>query len=205
MAMRHFGLLLILSMLSSGMVARARATEFALAPDQSVVGAPGVYISKSDDTLLDIARSHDLGYTELMAANRHVDPWLPGNGTRIVLPESHVIPDGPRQGIVIDLLARRLFYFPPDGDRVQTYPIGVSVQGRSTPTGTTRIVRAVAAPTWYPPPSIRMERPELPAVVPPGGDNPLGAFAFYLGWPSYLIHGTNKPYGIGRSVSHGCI
>ena len=53
--------------------------------------------------------------------------------------------------------------------------------------------------------AIRAENPDLPLSVPPGPDNPLGAFALSLAWPSYVIHGTNKPDGVGRRVSHGCI
>jgi L,D-transpeptidase ErfK/SrfK len=45
----------------------------------------------------------------------------------------------------------------------------------------------------------------LPASVKAGPDNPLGARAMNLGWPSYLIHGTNKPPGVGMRASHGCI
>ncbi|TAL00965.1 MAG: L,D-transpeptidase [Rhodospirillaceae bacterium] len=186
-------------------VGLANATEFTVTSDQVTIGHVGSYVSRPEDTLLDVARTNDLGYTELVAANRGVDPWLPGAGTRIIIPGLHVLPDRPHHGIVIDLAARRLFYFPPSGDRVETYPIGVGTLNRATPVGTTRIVRATAAPTWYPPPSIRAEKPGLHAAVPPGPDNPLGGFAFYLSWPQYLIHGTNRPYGIGRGVSHGCI
>jgi L,D-transpeptidase ErfK/SrfK len=67
------------------------------------------------------------------------------------------------------------------------------------------VVRKEPNPTWVPPPSIHAENPDLPASVGPGPDNPLGAFALRLGWSNYLIHGTNKPDGIGRNVSHGCI
>jgi L,D-transpeptidase ErfK/SrfK len=140
-----------------------------------------------------------------MAANRGVDPWLPGADRRIVLPSFELLPDVPRRGIVINLAEERLFYFPPGGGSVEVYPIGVGVQGRATPIGTTVVVRKEANPAWYPPPSIRVEEPDLPTVVPAGDDNPLGAFALYLGWPAYLIHGTNKPDGVGRDSSHGCI
>ncbi len=78
-------------------------------------------------------------------------------------------------------------------------------EGFDTPVGSTRIVRKTKEPTWYPTASSHEEKPWLPAAVPPGPDNPLGHFALYLGWPAYLIHGTNKPYGVGRFVSHGCI
>jgi L,D-transpeptidase ErfK/SrfK len=181
------------------------ANSFALTPDQVEVGAVGVYVTREGDNLLDIARRFDLGYTQLMAANPGVDPWQPGVGRRITLPSLYVLPDGPRRGIVINLVQNRLYYFPPGGGTVETHPIGVGVQGRSTPIGTTRVVTKRTHPRWVVPASIRREKPDLPAVVPPGPDNPLGDYAFQLGWPTYLIHGTNKPDGIGRNVSHGCI
>jgi L,D-transpeptidase ErfK/SrfK len=183
----------------------ANAASFALTPDQQSVGASGDYVTRSEDTLLDVARAHDLGYGQLIAANPGIDPWLPGPGRRITLPSIYLVPDGPRRGIVINLVEQRLYYFPPDGQTLQTYPIGVGVQGWSTPLGTTHVTSKQVRPSWFVPPSIREEKPELPEVVPPGPDNPLGQYALRLGWPSYLVHGTNKPYGIGRNVTHGCI
>ncbi len=181
------------------------AASFPLAPAQMLVGAPGLYVTQSSDTLLDIARAHDLGYGQLVAVNRGVDPWLPGQGREITLPNTYLLPPGPRKGIVIDLAAQRLYYFPPDGRTVETFPIGVGSEVGMTPRGTTRVVAKAIRPTWYPPKSILNERPGLPAMVPPGPSNPLGEYALRLGWPAYLIHGTNKPYGVGRNVSHGCI
>jgi L,D-transpeptidase ErfK/SrfK len=140
-----------------------------------------------------------------MAANRGVDPWLPGVGTDVVIPDMHVLPDAPRRGIVINLTEMRLYLFSPKGDVVGTWPIGIGQQGDMTPLGATSIVRKQLDPTWFVPKSIREEKPELPASVPPGPDNPLGDRALFLGWPGFLIHGTNKPYGVGRRVSHGCI
>jgi L,D-transpeptidase ErfK/SrfK len=183
----------------------ARAATFPLAPGQTLVGEAGLYVTKSEDTLLDVARNNDLGYGQLMAVNRDVDPWLPGAGRDIALPSVYLLPPGPRKGIVVDLAAHRLFYFPPDGRTVETFPIGVGAEAGMTPRGTTRIVAKIVRPAWYPPKSIRKEEPDLPGMVPPGPSNPLGDYAFRLGWPSYLIHGTNKPYGVGRNVSHGCI
>jgi L,D-transpeptidase ErfK/SrfK len=181
------------------------AHSFALTSDQVAVGALGIYVTREEDTLLDIARQFDLGYTQLVTANQGIDPWRPGGGRRITVPSLYLLPEGARRGIVINLVQNRLYYFAPGGGTVETHPIGVGVQGRSTPIGTTHIVAKRTHPTWIPPPSIRRERPKLPAVVSPGADNPLGDYAFQLGWPSYLIHGTNKPDGIGRNVSHGCI
>lgn len=181
------------------------AATFPLSPAQMMVGAPERHVTESSDTLLDIARAHDLGYGQLIAVNPGIDPWLPGQGREIALPGVYLLPPGPRKGIVIDLAAQRLYYFPPDGRTVETFPIGVGTEAGMTPRGTTRVVAKTARPAWYPPKSILDERPGLPTMVPPGPSNPLGEYALRLGWPAYLIHGTNKPYGVGRNVSHGCI
>jgi len=195
------------SFLTSLFLARpAFAETFPLSDGQAMVGASGSYVTNAKDTLLDVARDNDLGYGQIMAVNdRDLDPWRPGDGRTVILPNLFLLPDGPRQGIVIDLAAQRLYYFPKDGKTVQTYPIGTGAEAGMTPRGTTKVVGKVANPVWYVPKSIRKEQPDLPGLVRPGPDNPLGAYAFRLGWPSYLIHGTNKPDGIGRNVSHGCI
>jgi len=186
------------------LVTPAIAADFTLASDQRAVGEVAYYMTHRQDTLLDLARSYDLGFTQLMAANRGVDPWLPGTGRLVTVPGFYLLPDAPRRGIVVNLTEQRLYYFP-GGGRLETYPIGVGVEGRSTPIGTTTVISKEANPTWYPPPSIHAEDPDLPAAMPPGPDNPLGAFALHLGWRGYLIHGTNKPDGVGRNVSHGCL
>ncbi|HEX6842495.1 MAG TPA: L,D-transpeptidase family protein, partial [Stellaceae bacterium] len=129
----------------------ATATSFALAPDQKLVGAPAVYVTREDDTLGDVARSNDLGYGQLAVVNEGVDPWFPGRGHRVTLPALYLVPEGARTGIVVNLAEQRLYYFRPDGHSVETYPIGVGVEGRSTPLGVTRILRKVVRPTWYPP------------------------------------------------------
>ena len=183
----------------------AAGAEFALSPGAKAIGAVSTVTPRAGDTLMDVARAHDLGFTQLMAVNRGVSPWFPGVGTRITIPDSYLLPDVPRRGIVIDLAAERLYYFPSGKGIVESYPIGIGVVGKATPTGTTRVMAKEKDPVWYPPPSIHAERPWLPAAIPAGPDNPLGAFALRLGWPNYLIHGTNKPDGVGRNVSHGCI
>lgn len=186
-------------------ISPAGAAEYALDPGQKAVGENVRYTVKDGEILPDIARQFDLGYTELVAVNPDINPWVPGAGRVITIPARHILPEGPRQGIVINLAQSRLFYFPPGGDRVEAYPITIGFIGKNTPLGTSRVVSKEASPTWYPPASIRAEEPELPAAVPPGPDNPLGAYAMHLGWKNYLIHGTNKPDSIGRTVSHGCI
>ena len=178
-----------------------------------VVGQLQATYSHHEDTFADIARRFNLGYDELVNANPGVDPWLPGEGTHIILPTQFVLPDAPTEGIVVNLAALRLFYYPkPEKGQqrvVITYPIGIGMVGWATPTGTTKIVTKRKDPVWIPPASVRKEHEAdgdiLPAKVPAGPDNPLGAFAMNLGWPSYLMHGTNKPAGVGMRASHGCI
>jgi L,D-transpeptidase ErfK/SrfK len=181
------------------------AKEFPLEPGQTAIGSVGDYTTEDKDTLLDIARSNDLGYTELVIVNPGVNPWIPGQDKRIIVPGFYLLPDGPRRGIVLNLPEQRVFYFPPGGNRVETYPIGAGVEGRLTPLGVTHIVSKQVHPGWSVPASIRKERPELPAYVPPGPDNPMGDLAMGLAWSGFYLHGTNKPDGVGRNVSHGCI
>jgi L,D-transpeptidase ErfK/SrfK len=186
---------------------------FELAEGQDVVGTVQVVTASKDDTLTDIARRFNVGYEEIVRANPKIDPWLPGEGRAIIVPSQFVLPDAPRTGLVINIPAMRIFYFPPvkHGERpvVITHPIGIGKVGWRTPEGATRIVRRQKDPTWRVPVSVRKEHhengEELDPVIGPGPDNPLGKYAFYLQWPSYLIHGTNKPAGVGLRSSHGCI
>jgi L,D-transpeptidase ErfK/SrfK len=183
----------------------AAAAEFPLAPGERVVGQLQDYVVQQGDNFADIARKFDIGYTEMLAANPGVEPWLPRPGTTLTIPSLYILPDAPRQGIVINLGERRIYYYPPGGKSVVTYPIGIGVIGADTPLSTTKVVRKEPNPVWIPPASIHAENPDLPDRVGPGPDNPLGDFALRLGWTNYLIHGTNKPDGVGRNVSHGCI
>ena len=170
-----------------------------------MVGEIHHHFAGKEDTLLDLARTNKLGYVEMVAANPDLDPWVPGAGAEIVIPTAHLLPDGPRQGVLLNLADQRLYYFPANGKPIETYPVGTGQEAWDTPTGSTKVVRKKRNPSWYVPKSIRKEDPTLPAVVRPGPDNPLGRHAIYLGWQSYLIHGTNNPWGVGRRVSHGCV
>lgn len=187
--------------------------KFEITPDQDIVGVVQVTTSTKDDTLTDIARRFNVGYEEIVRANPGIDPWIPGEGRQIVVPTQFVLPNAPREGIVINVAQMRIFYYPPakkgEAQLVYTHPIGIGRVGWATPLGTTKVVRQKKDPTWYPPVSVIKEHrengEELDKAVGPGPDNPLGRYAFYLGWPSYLIHGTNKPAGVGLRSSHGCI
>jgi L,D-transpeptidase ErfK/SrfK len=187
-----------------------RAPAWPLRQDSDLVGQLYAVTATNEDTLFDIARSYDLGIGEIEAANPTVDRWLPRKGTKVVLPNRYVLPDTPREGIVLNLASMRLFYYPKGGSPVViTHPVGIGREGWETPKGLAKITQKRANPTWTPPQSIRAEHAAagdpLPAVVPAGPDNPLGNYAMRLSMPGYLLHGTNKPDGVGMRVSHGCV
>src|SRR5882757_2676698 len=178
-----------------------------------VVGYAQRTIIGKDDTLPDVARRFDVGYEEMLMANPGVDAWLPGAGREVVVPTEFVLPAAPHEGVVVNVAAMRIFYYPKhkkgEAETVYTHPIGIGKVGWKTPEGSTKIISRQKDPTWVVPKSVREEHQEngeqLPAQVPAGPDNPLGQYMFRLGWPSYLIHGTNKPYGVGMRSSHGCM
>jgi L,D-transpeptidase ErfK/SrfK len=177
--------------------------------NDTLVGKEEHITAGREDTLIDIGRVHGFGYDEISAANPGVDPWMPQPNTTVILPHIHILPDAPRQGIVVNTAEMRLYYYPKATNTVETYPISIGRTDWNTPIVTTKIVRKMANPAWYPPASIRREHLEkgdpLPAMVPPGPDNPLGKYALYLGINGYLMHGTNNENGIGMQVTHGCM
>lgn len=183
------------------------------APDADVVGELFLASTIHEDTLSDLARAYDQGYTEMRLANPEVDPWLPGEGAEIVVPNLYVLPDAPRRGVVVNVAEMRMYVYDKRGKDagqiIRTFPISIGRQNWVTPKGEMKIVAKAKDPAWYPPQSIRDEHAAegdiLPRVVPPGPDNPLGQHALRLSAQGYLIHGTNKPYGIGMRVTHGCI
>jgi L,D-transpeptidase ErfK/SrfK len=195
----------------------ASATVFDLpSPDAVLLGREERVLTSYEDTLYEIARRFSLGSEEVVRVNPGLDPWLPGAGRDIVIPGQRVLPQGPREGIVINLPEHRLYYYQPQlagrPARVYTYPISIGKMDWRTPLGKTRIQDKRERPTWSPPQSVRDERkangePPLPAVVPAGPDNPLGMHAMRLALPggAYLIHGTNNPIAVGMAVTHGCI
>jgi L,D-transpeptidase ErfK/SrfK len=179
-------------------------------PSDSVVGFPFYFTTRGGDTLLDVARHNNQGWDDMRQANPKVDMWLPGEGTEVMVPTFYVLPSAPRTGLVMNRAEKRLYYYPPDSpDEIRTYAISIGREGWDTPIGTFSIVEKIKNPTWTPPASVRADYlsrgKELPAVVPPGDDNPLGDHAMRLSERSYLIHGTNKPWGLGMRSSAGCI
>ncbi|WP_426007931.1 L,D-transpeptidase family protein [Aeromonas salmonicida] len=189
------------------------ATTYPLPPAGSrLIGELEDYIVQPDEHLELIGKHTQIGFLALLEANPGVDPYLPKPGTRLTLPTQMLLPDVPREGIVINLPELRLYYFPKGKNEVIVLPIGIGDIGRETPEMTTTVIAKNPNPTWVPGPMVRKSWLEqkgisLPAVVPPGPDNPLGKFAMRLGYGKrdYLIHGTNKEFGVGLRVSAGCI
>jgi L,D-transpeptidase ErfK/SrfK len=177
--------------------------------DAPRVGETLVTRSKYEDTLAKMAQRYGVGYRELVDANPGVDPWLPGEGTPVVLPTEYLLPPVSRDGVVLNLPEFRLYYFPKSGAEVVTFPIGIGRSSYPTPKTDTRVLSRVQNPTWYPGENARREYAEegrpLPRFVPAGPDNPMGSLALVLGIKSYFIHGTNKPFGVGQQASFGCI
>jgi L,D-transpeptidase ErfK/SrfK len=216
-AARALGLTMMLALASTAAIAApARQSPVPAAGAQAAqagtavvgtgfVGEMTTYTTVYEDTLLEIARRHHLGYVEMAAANPDLDPWVPGAGKQVVIPGLNILPAAPHEGIVINVGEMRLYYYASPNAAPETYPIGIGREGKETPKGSTTIVRKMENPTWYPTAGTRKDKPYLQAAVGPGPDNPLGDRAMYLGWPAYLIHGTNNWMGIGRQASRGCI
>lgn len=188
--------------------ATAAADVFQLAnPGDSVIGTPFYVKTHKEHTLLDIGRHHGVGVDEMEQANPDVDMWVPGADQDVLVPDMFVLPNTAREGIVINVAEKRMYYFRSPTE-VETFAVGTGREGWDSPVGSYSIIEKIKDPTWTPPESIRKEHAAmgdiLPAVVPAGPDNPLGQYAMRLSNPSYLIHGTAKPWGVGMRVTHGC-
>lgn len=208
-ALRFAGALL----LSVGLAAPAFSTEYPLPPaDSRLIGENQLTTVPDDKRPLEaIAAKYQIGLLSMLEANPGTDPWLPKAGTQLVVPQQMLLPDTPREGIVVNLAELRLYYYPKGEDKVIVYPIGIGQLGAATPVMVTSISQKIPNPTWTPTPNIRKRYAKdgvtLPAVVPAGPENPMGLFALRLarGSGNYLIHGTNADFGIGMRVSSGCI
>ena len=205
----------LVCMLAAITSTQPRADIFMLPPpDVDVIGQVEAITASRDETLLDIARRYDLGQNEILLANPSVDRWLPEENSVVVLPNRFILPNVERTGLVLNLPEMRMYYFPkPAPDEapvVITHPVSVGRMDWETPLGKTTIVTKKKDPEWRPPQSLKDEaiaegNDPLPDIVEAGPDNPLGRYAMRLGIPGYLIHSTNKPYGVGMRVTHGCL
>lgn len=174
-----------------------------------LIGRAQRYRVAPKDTLLDVARTAGIGFNEVTDANPDVDEWLPPPGAEVAVPTRWILPATRQQGIVINVPEMRLYLFPQrtrPGERVpvRTWAVAIGDRDTPTPSGPFTIRSKDENPTWYVPDSIpRSERPRR--VVPPGPDNPLGAYRIKLSRGLYAIHGTDNPWGIGTLTTRGCI
>ncbi|MFQ5849326.1 MAG: L,D-transpeptidase family protein [Candidatus Binatia bacterium] len=171
---------------------------------KTVIGRFQEHKVRGGETLLDIARHYQLGYRELVQANPGVDPWVPPVGVKIRIPSVWIIPDGSRQGLVLNIPERRVYYYL-SGSEVMTFALGIGREGRDTPPGKYWIGEKRVNPMWHVPVEIQREMEVPRKVVPPGPDNPLGRYWMRLSATEYGIHGTNNPWAVGRDVTRGCI
>lgn len=198
---------------SLGALNTARAVDYPLPPVGSrLIGQNQTYtIQEGDNKLQDIARRFNTAAQLILETNNTIAPVNPAPGTVITIPSQMLLPDTPREGIVVNLAELRLYYFPPGENRVEVYPLGIGQLGLETPVSTTRVSQKIPNPTWTPTAGIRArslaQGIKLPPVVPAGPNNPLGRFALRLGIGNgeYLIHGTSAPDSVGLRVSSGCM
>lgn len=199
-------------------------------PHDGLIGAPISFTIEKGDTLLDIGRWYGLSGTEISDANGKLDWWAPPAGRQIILPTEHILPEGPRTGIVMNIPEMRIYYYYPSatvGRRhrgkitkaglkgmqprvVYTFPVGLGRFDWKTPVASWRVTGKIVNPTWVVPQDIyeeHLERDGEAEHVVQGGDpdNPLGHYKLALSLPEYAIHGTDVPWGVGMNVSHGCI
>lgn len=175
------------------------------APLAPVVGRAQVDFVAAGDTLLDLAERHRLGFERITRLNPELDPWIPQTGARVRLPTHHVLPDAPAEGLVVNLPELQFYDFTVDPAQPEIFALAIGDELDPSLIGRYRIGRKRSNPVWHVPASIRAERPDLPAEVPPGPDNPLGPFWLTIGQTSYGIHGTNNRWSIGREATHGCL
>jgi L,D-transpeptidase ErfK/SrfK len=174
--------------------------------DAEVLGTLGTRTVQRGESLIELAREHNVGFNEMAAANPGLDPFVPTPGAALIIPTAWIVPRAAAPGTVVVNVSEMRLYLVRRGNGVPlSFPVGVGMEGWHTPLGKFTVVGKTVNPTWYPPASIRREDPELPASVPPGPENPLGTHALRLSKGSILIHGTDQPYGVGRKASHGCI
>lgn len=174
-----------------------------------IIGEPRMVQLQADQTLIDVAREQEVGLYEILEANPTLDPQNLAEGTEILIPSQYILPNTARDNVVVNLAELRIYFFPPGGDFVFTAPIGIGRRHWETPTGDAEIIDHREHPTWTAPISVRKAMAKkgiyVPAVVPPGPDNPLGDHAMRISMVGYVIHGTNRPDGVGRRVTAGCI
>jgi L,D-transpeptidase ErfK/SrfK len=173
---------------------------------QEVIGRVCHRTVQPEESLIEMARRYDLGFNVIESANPGLDAYVPTPGAKVTIPTAWIVPRAAAPGtMVVNLSEMRLYLFPASPGAPMSFPVGVGSEGWRTPVGAFTVIQKQEHPRWYPPASIRRENPDLPAMVPPGPENPLGTHALRLSRGSLLIHGTDTPFAVGRRASHGCL
>lgn len=178
--------------------------------DQSLIGQIEYQKTSSDDSIVKFQKRYDVGFNAIEKANPQINPAKPlPRGDEIKLPTQHLLPNGVREGIVVNLPEMRMYYYLPGTTKVATYPIGIGRIGKTIPLATATITKKVKDPQWVPTDDIRefnlTQGVVLPQIMPAGPDNPLGPYAIYMSIPTFLIHSTIFPESIGKRASFGCV
>jgi L,D-transpeptidase ErfK/SrfK len=184
-------------------VAAARADPYTMTEGSDLIGETTTHTTVDRDTLAQVAEAHGLPVADVIAANPGIDPWLPGVDVILVVPTIHLLPDGPREGLVINLPERRMYRYLSDR-RVRLFSFSIGHAECELPIGETSIKKRRRKPSWRPPVDIRAWRPDLDEVVPFGPRNPLGEYALDLALPGRIIHGAAHPFK-NRTDRYGCV
>lgn len=186
----------------------ACASIYKTAPNVNEIGEIKAVVVEKIINIHDLAKKYDLGFDELVHANpqimhkKTIEP-----GSVIVLPTRFILPESPHKGIVINLPEKRMYLYKKNS--IYTFPVGIGRQGWATPEGTLKVIEKKKNPHWFVPKAVlevqKSNGVNLPKVMDPGPDNPLGKFAIRLSKRNYLIHGTNDTTGVGKRSSAGCI
>lgn len=180
------------------------------AENESLIGKKQYSATHSGETVASIAKKYDLGYNAIVSANPQIDfNYVVQPNQPLQVATQHLLPNQPREGIVINLPEMRMYYYLPGSNKVLTYPVGIGKIGKTIPIKRAVVITKKKDPTWTPPEDIRefnlQQGIELPKVMPAGPDNPLGPYAIYMSIPTYLIHSTIFPESVGTRASFGCI
>jgi len=179
-----------------------------------LIGGIGVYIVQSGDTIRLIASKLGVTSQHLIMRNRLDSKSYLKTGQKLTYNNRKIIPKQIRNGIVVNIPDRTLYYFQ-HGNLVKSLPVALGTSTKNekhvwqTPVGKFKITAKQKDPTWYIPSSIQSEMEEAGkeamTSIPPGPDNPLGKYAIKTSIPGILIHSTTKPWSIYSFASHGCI
>lgn len=194
----------IIALITAGL---SSAFAAAFSDGRSIVGRIQQHTIGKGESLVELARRYGVGFYSIVDANPGVDAFVPKPGTVVTIPTAWILPRVHNEpDIVVNLPDYRLYFFPSENSRtIFTFPLGIGDEGVDTPLGAYTVSEKITNPSWHVPDSIRRQAAGLPRVVPPGPDNPLGSHALRLSRGNILIHGTNRPWGIGRRSSHGCL